>query len=66
PIRPPADEHFAPISPPERPLSRTEQEAILGRPLADGLTWEQYRDVVGFEFGGGWGVGGAPRDVDGT
>jgi hypothetical protein len=31
------------VSPPETPLSRAEQEAILGRPLANGLTFEQYR-----------------------
>jgi hypothetical protein len=47
PISPPRAEHFAPISPPEIPLSRAEQEAILGRPLADGLTWEEYRELTG-------------------
>jgi hypothetical protein len=27
----------------ERPLTEAENEAILGRPLAHGLTWEDYR-----------------------
>ncbi|HEX2111651.1 MAG TPA: hypothetical protein VHF67_08865 [Gaiellaceae bacterium] len=39
-------------------LTRAEQEAILGRPLADGLTWEQYCILTGDNLGGGFGPGG--------
>lgn len=39
----------------DRPLSPQEQEALLGRPLADGLTFEQYR-------AGTIGAGGAMRE----
>jgi hypothetical protein len=38
------------------PLSLSEQEALLGRPLADGLTFDQYLAATGR------GLGGAPRD----
>jgi hypothetical protein len=47
PVSPPRRDHFTPISPREQPLSRAEQEALLGRPLADGLTWAQYRELTG-------------------
>jgi hypothetical protein len=52
------------VAPEPEPLTRTEAEAILGRPLANGLTFDEYRDLVGTNLGGGLGAGGVPRKVD--
>jgi hypothetical protein len=42
-------------------LTRAEQEALLGRPLADGLTFEQYKVLTGENLGGCFGPGGSMR-----
>lgn len=51
-----------------RPLSDAEAEALLGRPLAHGVSFEDYRLLTGrgivSSFGDG--LGGAPRDVEGA
>jgi hypothetical protein len=36
---------------------------LLGRPLAHGLSWEQYRELTGENLSGGFGRGGLMRDV---
>ena len=38
-------------------LNRQEQEALLGRPLASGCTWEQYGTLAGRGAAGGLGPG---------
>jgi hypothetical protein len=56
----------APSKSAEPRLSRQEQEALLGRPLASGCTWEQYGALTGRTFGGAvGGLGpGVRRDLD--
>lgn len=52
---------------PEAPFSRVEQEAVLGRPLADGRTFEEYQVLTGTVLPGaapdglGLGPGPGPR-----
>lgn len=61
-FRPRPAEVSPPVSSPEsvdredenRPLPRAEQEAILGRPLAQGATFEEYLGLTGRGRSGGF------------
>jgi hypothetical protein len=49
-----------------RPLTEAEAEAMLGRPLAHGVSFEDYRIMTGRRHPSSYGdgLGGSPRDVE--